>query len=412
MGMVRLITLMALLSSVPAVQAAPLILNTDHFPPYQIRTSQGLEGSSVLALQCVFNALQQAYEIKVMPWERAIHEVEKNRADGFFSATRMPRAEPYATLSAPLALEKWYWYSNTDPASAHLGASGPRIGAIRGSNQLAWLLEQGIEVDQLVGTNEQLLKLLDRGRIDRFLADRRTLRTELTKHSVNMRPRFEQFYKYATLGVYFSNSLLAREPTLLEQFNRQVFYCLAETPALDQSEQTRILSLHEALFGPWPGRPELLDAIRQQNRHHAQLGIPEILALDQQWLTESSSADRALSDGLLARPASAWLRAQQQASDGLITEIMLTDRLGLLVAASERTTDYWQGDEHKFSEAFFAVDNAPYVGPVEFDQSSEAYQVHISIGIRDPKNNELIGTLITGLDIERALLKTEHGGIL
>lgn len=412
MSKVRSITSMALFLLVSTTQAAPLVLNTDHFPPYQIRTSHGLEGSSVLALQCVFDSLQQAYEIKVMPWERAIHEVEKNRADGFFSATRMSRAEPYATLSAPLALEKWYWYSDTDLSSTQVDASRLRTGAIRGSNQLAWLLEHGIEVDQLVGTNEQLLKLLDRGRIDRFLADRSTLRTELTKHSVNMRPRFEQFYKYATLGVYFSNSLLASQPTLLEAFNRQVFYCLAETPSLDGAEQAKVVSLYEQLSGHWPGRPELLEAVRQQNRDHAQLGTADVLALDRQWLAENGSPARPLSDALLARPTSAWLRAQQQASDGLITEIMLTDRLGLLVAASERTTDYWQGDEHKFSEAFFAVGATPYLGPLEYDQSSQAYQVHISIAIRDPGDNELIGTLIIGLDIERALLKAGMGGIL
>ncbi|WVM93966.1 hypothetical protein ULG90_09755 [Halopseudomonas pachastrellae] len=64
------------------------------------------------ALACIFEAMNLQYEIRVLPWERAIHEVSDDKADGFFSATSMNRASNFATLSAPLALEKWYWYSN------------------------------------------------------------------------------------------------------------------------------------------------------------------------------------------------------------------------------------------------------------------------------------------------------------
>lgn len=412
MSMVRSITLLILCLIASAAQAAPIVLNTDLFPPYQIRTNQGLEGSSVRALQCVFDTLQQPYEIKIMPWERAIYEVEQDRADGFFSATQMTRAEPFATLSAPLALEKWYWYSNTDPDLPGPDLARQRTGAIRGSNQLAWLLEKGARVDQLAGSNAQLLQLLKRGRIDRFLADQSTLRTELTRHAVNMRPQFEQFYKYATLGVYFSNTLLTREPALLERFNRQIFYCLAETPVLDHAEKSRLARLYAELFAPWPGRPELLDAVRQQNTEHAQLRTGDIIALDRQWLEETATGVRPLPDSLLARPASAWLKAQQNAGEGLITEIMLTDRHGLLAAASEVTTDYWQGDEAKFSEAFFAAGPAPHIGRLHYDQSSEAYHVHLSTALRDPRSDEVIGTLIIGLNIERALLRAGMGGRL
>lgn len=410
MGMGRSISLLALSLVALTTPAAPIVLNTDVFPPYQIRTPEGLEGSSVRTLECVFETMQQAYEIKVMPWERAIYEVEQNRADGFFSATQMPRAEPYATLSAPLALEKWYWYGNTDMA-VH-STTRPRTGAIRGSNQLAWLLEQGTEVDQVVGTNEQLLQLLDRGRIDRFLADQSTLRTVLTQQPVQLRPGFEQFYKYATLGVYFSNRLLAREPELLRRFNRQVYYCLAETPSLDDMEKSQMARLHRELYRGWTDNRALIDAVRQQNREHAQLRTKDILALDRQWTEEKKTNHASIADGLLARPSSLWLKDQQAKNNGLITEIMVTDRLGLLVAASEPTTDYWQGDEAKFAEAFFALTAEAYIGALQYDQSSQAYQVHISEQIRDPATNEVIGTLIIGLNIERTLLKSGLGGKL
>ncbi|MBQ0741976.1 MAG: hypothetical protein KBT85_01655, partial [Pseudomonas sp.] len=57
----------------------------------------------------------------------------------------------------------------------------------------------------------------------------------------------------------------------------------------------------------------------------------------------------------------------------------------------------------KFSEAFFNRTDAAYQGRLEYDQSAQGYQVHISSQIRDPASNEVIGVLIIGLDIQRVL---------
>jgi len=412
MGTMRCFTLWISLFVTLSAQATPIVLNTDIFPPYQVRTEDGLEGSSVRALACVFDAMQQPYTIKIMPWERAIYEVEHKRADGFFSATKMIDADSYATLSAPLALEKWYWYTNMEAARPNAELSAPRTGAIRGSNQLIWLQQQGVKVDQLAGSTEQLLKLLARGRIDRFMADHRTLRTELIRQPVDLRPQYEHFYKYATLGVYFSNRLLARKPELLKRFNQHVFYCLDETPSLDNGEKSTLLNLHKQLYAHWASRAELLSAVKQQNQHHNQLSIANIVTLDGQWRREIADGTTPMVDALLARDTSRWLKIQQNQSDGLITEIMLTDRLGLLVAASERTTDYWQGDEAKFSEAFFALGTTSFISELNYDQSTGTYQVHISIPVREPEHSEIIGTLIIGLNIERALRKADTGDTL
>jgi len=403
MGILRSIILQVLMLTAAGVQASSIVLNTYLSAPYQIRTNQGLEGSSVRTLKCIFRSMQQPFELQLMPRERAIYEVEQTRADGFFSAIHMARAEPFARRSAPLALEKWYWYSNRDPAETLAGSPLPRTGAIRGSNQLAWLREQGVQVDQLASSTGQLLRLLDRGRIDRFIADQRTLRTELTQQSVSLRPGFEQFYKYATLGVYFSNAVLEREPLLLQRFNREVFYCLDETPTLNEAERVRLATLHGELYGHWPQLSQILEAAKQQNTAHAQLTLKDIIALDNQWLEQRAVGASTLADVVLGRPVSRWLRTQQRESSGLITEVILTDRHGLIVAASESTTDYWQGDEAKFSEAFFSKDDVPYLGALNYDQSSEAYQVHISVPVRT--DGEVIGVLIIGLNIERALLE-------
>jgi len=402
----RVLCLCCCLITSPIMLARPIVLTTDIFPPYQVQEDDLLRGSSVEALECIFNAMQQPFEIRVMPWERAIHEVSQTRSDGFFSASKMRRASDFAVLSAPLALEKWYWYSNSDVRPRRNSTDqeqGLRIGAVRGSNQVAWLQENGYRIEQQISSTEQLLKLLQRGRIDAFLADQRTLRTELTRLPLGLRPAHEHFQQYANLGVYFSSRLIAEEPDFLGRFNREIFHCLPERHTLTAEEQQRLLSLHEQLFTDWLLQPELIAAVIAQNRAHQNMSIPQVLAQDRQWLEENRSNNRVLINSVLAHPLSVSLKEQQNASAGLITEIMVTDSLGLNVAISEVTTDYWQGDELKFSDAFFNKNSRTVIGPLDYDQSAQSYQVHISSQIRNPENGEVIGVLILGLDIQQAL---------
>lgn len=424
------IWLAACLSGTPASAEDTLILTTDIFPPYQVREGEELGGTSVQALDCIFKTLRQPYSIRVMPWERAIYEVSQGKADGFFSATSTRRADRFAVLSAPLALEKWYWYSNQDRApvrpqegsaiegpgadsqEAQRGAAqreaaprsaGPRIGAVRGSNQLAWLLDGGYEVEQQVRSTEQLLQLLELGRIDTFLADQSTLRTTLTKLPLALRPEYERFQQYSTLGVYFSKRYLDTRTDFMQQFNKQIYACLKEIPVLTEQEREQLLTAHQQLFHAWPARPDIIAAVQAQNRRHQNLTIPDIIKLDRQWLDERGTQTRPLIDQVTSTELSQRLAEQQVDSNGLITEIIVTDRFGLNVGVSEITTDYWQGDEAKFSEAFFNRTNAIYEGQLEYDQSTQGYQVHISSQIRDPASDEIIGVLIIGLDIQRVL---------
>jgi len=402
MSRITLVLFWLLTGSAAAVE--PIRLNTDIFPPYQVREGERLGGTSVHALDCIFRLLERPYEIRVMPWSRAIHEVGQQQADGFFSATRTRQAESFAQLSAPLALEKWYWYSNQNyPPTPQMQRDGLRVGGIRGSNQSAWLEHHGFQIEPQVSSHQQLLQLLKVGRIDAFVADQRTLRMEMTQLPGNLRPPYQHFVKYSTLGVYFGNHFLEQQPEFLESFNASVHSCLRERPHLGQEEQHTILDLYLNRFADWTTQPLLHDSVIQQNAAHASLGLPGILLLDQQWISELQQPQRPLIDGLLAHPASRWLSEQQQASDGLITEIMLTDRFGLNVAISEVTSDYWQGDEEKFAGSFFAESDQPVVGPLEYDESTRLFQVHISTRLRDPRTGEAIGVLIVGVDIERAM---------
>ena len=63
------------------------------------------------------------------------------------------------------------------------------------------------------------------------------------------------------------------------------------------------------------------------------------------------------------------------------SEIFVMDNQGANVAMSDKTSDYWQGDESKFTESYKNGKGGLHIGDVEFDDSSQSYLVQISISI-------------------------------
>jgi len=153
----------------------------------------------------------------------------------------------------------------------------------------------------------------------------------------------------------------------------------------------------------WMNDPVLVDAIAAQNARTADLSEDEILALDATWRAEVGAADHPTIDAVLSNDAAAFLDDVVAAAGGRITEIFVMDARGLNVAASDMTSDYWQGDEAKHSGTFGKGPGAVHVGEVEFDESSQRYQTQISATITDPDTGRAIGAVTVGVDAESML---------
>jgi len=63
------------------------------------------------------------------------------------------------------------------------------------------------------------------------------------------------------------------------------------------------------------------------------------------------------------------------------TEILLTDRFGQLVAASGRTSDFYQGDEDWWQGAYNGGAGSIYVPPVGYDRSSRIWSLDLCVPI-------------------------------
>jgi len=145
--------------------------------------------------------------------------------------------------------------------------------------------------------------------------------------------------------------------------------------------------------------PALVDAIKAQNATTSSYDQAKIDALDKQWRAEVDAADKPLINATLGTDASKYLAGAMDKTAGLITEIFATDAKGLNVAQATMTSDYWQGDEDKFTKSFGVGADAIEIGDVEQDESTQTYQSQVSITITDPATGAPIGSITAGIDV-------------
>ena len=110
-------------------------------------------------------------------------------------------------------------------------------------------------------------------------------------------------------------------------------------PALREMSETRLPALLSD--------PAIVAAIIAQNAETAGMAEDAIVSLDTRWRAEVGAGASPTVDGVMGAPLSDALRAMRDESGGLFTEIFVMDAVGLNVAASDVTSDYWQGDEAK-----------------------------------------------------------------
>ena len=142
----------------------------------------------------------------------------------------------------------------------------------------------------------------------------------------------------------------------------------------------------------WLETPVVIDAVKTQNEVHTSISQEDINALDQKW----RAGDTHLIETVMSNELSSYLAKIKEDSEGLYTEIFVIDNKGLNVGQSDLTTDYWQGDEAKWQETFSAGIDAMHITDVEEDESSQTYQIQISIPVVD--NGNVIGTVTVGVN--------------
>lgn len=134
--------------------------------------------------------------------------------------------------------------------------------------------------------------------------------------------------------------------------------------------------------------PEIRRAAAEGNtRPFDEAGTMEI---DRQWAADSKTAGAR--SGLLASPASVFL-IDVVRHDPIYREILVTDLSGRLVAASNITTDYFQGDEPWWVQSFDNGRGRVTVSDVRRDESAGVYAFEVAVPVPGlpPASEELAG---------------------
>lgn len=174
-------------------------------------------------------------------------------------------------------------------------------------------------------------------------------------------------------------------------------------PVSANEYQPAMQAYYESDIANWMANQVIVDAINAQNATTLAYDQARIDTLDQAWRAEVGTDSAPTITPVLTNPTSDHLRSLVDASGGRITEIFIMDGMGLNVAVSDTTSDYWQGDEAKFTETHGAGPGTVHYGDVEFDESSQSYQGQISVTITDPVSGEAIGAMTVGIDAESLL---------
>ncbi len=145
-------------------------------------------------------------------------------------------------------------------------------------------------------------------------------------------------------------------------------------------------------------KPEVIEAVRASNAR--QLAKDQVIALDEKWIKLKGRLPEA--DQIKNSKVSALLSSEMN-KQSYFKEAILTGNQGETVAMNIVTTDYWQGDEEKFTAIFDT--NLPsrkpdsHISRARWDDSTKAMIAQVSVPVYD--GDYMIGTLTVGVDLKR-----------
>jgi hypothetical protein len=155
-----------------------------------------------------------------------------------------------------------------------------------------------------------------------------------------------------------------------------------------------IVDLANSTLVKFGNDPIIVRAVKAENAKGKTLA--QIQELDKKWMATPGITD--YMKALMENECGKYLR-KIQASAPYYAEIFVMDNLGANVAMSDKTSDYWQGDEAKFIKSYSGGKGAVFVDEVKFDNSTQAYLVQVSVPVKD--GNKVIGAITFGINVDK-----------
>ncbi len=173
--------------------------------------------------------------------------------------------------------------------------------------------------------------------------------------------------------------------------------------AFSQAHLARLLRNKVEDVRELAANPKVIRAVCEHNAKGQSLDA--IKKIDKDWLAAKGLSP--LKKSLQENKVGQYFKTFVEFNESIYSEIFLTDNQGATVATYPATTDYWQGDETKWTEAFNAGEGKVYIGAVEFDESSQVNSVQISVPVL--VEAKTIGVLVVGVKLSYLQAKYLYG---
>ena len=144
--------------------------------------------------------------------------------------------------------------------------------------------------------------------------------------------------------------------------------------------------------------PAVVKAVKEQNARG--LTLAKIQETDKEWMAVTD-AKKSPTDFMKSFESNAAAKALDgiEQSKPYLVEFILTDNQGANVAVTDITSDYWQGDEPKFTNAFADGKGAVYIARPQKDKSTGEVISQVSVPVMD--GGKAIGTLTVGVRVDK-----------
>lgn len=387
-----------------------LILQTNLHPPYQELQNGILSGYSISILNCVFDRLDIGYGLAIAPRQRNREMVRTGKADGFFLARISDVMDEYAVASNPLALEKWVWVSPAIKADDPRVSRRPKpgdfstIGAILGSNEAEWLLEQGYTDVMRVPSIASLVGQVAAGRVEYALVDKHSFEIARKELKLNADKFGVQFERYVPLVVYFSKHYVATFPRLLDDLNAVLEFCETRPMHLETWEREAIENAQLPGIRQFASSPELLGHVFDQLDRAEIQGADQRRLTDEEWIMLArEGAASAIAAEILGNDLSKYLRTFQASIGEQVAEAFVFDTHGQIIGMSRLTSDFDQSGEAQFQMIDSLNREKALITDIWYDASTRAFLSQITVPIIDPDSGQTLAALTVGLNVSAAL---------
>ena len=161
-------------------------------------------------------------------------------------------------------------------------------------------------------------------------------------------------------------------------------------------EVNQILERKKELIKNMAQDLQLVNFVRRANEKNRDLSDSTINRLDERWQQTEGIDD--FIKPFITNDTALFLVAFQEEND-VFSEIFVTDKKGLIIGETNKTSDYFQADEEWWVQTFNEGKGKEFYGEIEYDESSRSEAIPIYMPVLDPDSQEVIGVIKAVCDI-------------